>query len=610
MIRSPERPRHLRPGPARPRRAARGRPGLCGLAALSLAAATCAPPLQNGSVVVSPGAAERLGVLCRWGQGGAAAGGLCPGDADAARRALSGAGQLDLRVRERGAPAPAAASALLDPLTPAKVGLFDAATGAAVSPPWLTLTGELQLLLPPGRIRVIASRGPEYTLAEATIDIVDGGSARLDLTLERVVDTTGYIACNLRQPAARGADAGIDAATQIESSAAEGVECAVTSEHDLASDLRRDDAALRLGTRLRMLPGVELTSRRSGAGLGSLSVFPLGGEAAASGEGALRWVDGSADEILRAVRALPGERVVQVSRPHGGGPLLHAPGAPRSAGDQGPRHEGLRHEGPSLLAQIVGDGDGADAVEVWTGREAAARDRAIEELWALLRASRPVTPTASSGPHGRLGAEAGSPRTYIAVADDDPARLDVADLVAGLRRRRDVVITNGPFVTMRLGDVRQGGVASARRGTDGGRMSLSIRVERAPWVDARELHVLVGGVASGAPIPLDGARTTPAGALLDEIAIPVVLGAGGGRRPPGPGAPTGGALGDRPPGQGAPGAIFVAEDTFVVAIVRGRRPLEPVLSGDPGELLPFAMTAPLWIDADGDGRSLGRAAAP
>ncbi|WP_437645498.1 hypothetical protein [Sorangium sp. So ce362] len=531
------------------------------------------------------------------------------GEIAPARLALSGAGRLDLQLQERGAPEPAEDPELLGPLTPAKVSLFDATTGKAVSLPRLTFTGELQIPLPPGRFRVVASRGPEYALAEAMVDIADGGRSRLDLTLERVVDTSGYIACDLRQHTAQSADAGVDMTARIVSNLAEGVECAVTSEHNLAfaSDLRRDIALLGIESQLRMLPGVELTSGRSGAGIGSLSVFPLGAEAAAPREGALRWVDETAGEILREVRALPGERVVQVSRQHGGGSSLHGGGSPLHAAGA---PQDAPDPGPSLLAQIVGDGAGADAVEVWTGREVAARDRALEELWALLRASRPVTPTATSDTHGLHGAEAGYPRTYIAVADDDPGRLDVADLVAGLRRRRDVVITNGPFVTMRLGDTRQGGVASARRGTRGGPLSLSIRVERAPWVDARELHVLVGGVASGAPIPLEGARTTPAGALLDEIAIPVVLGAGGGRRPPRPGARDGGAPGDQRPGQSGRGAISVTEDTFVVAIVRGRRPLEPVLTGDPGEILPFAMTAPLWIDADGDGRSLGRAVEP
>jgi hypothetical protein len=41
-------------------------------------------------------------------------------------------------------------------------------------------------------------------------------------------------------------------------------------------------------------------------------------------------------------------------------------------------------------------------------------------------------------------------------------------------------------------------------------------------------------------------------------------------------------------------------------VVQGNRPLTPVLSGAPDEILPFAMTSPIWIDADGDGRALGR----
>ena len=44
----------------------------------------------------------------------------------------------------------------------------------------------------------------------------------------------------------------------------------------------------------------------------------------------------------------------------------------------------------------------------------------------------------------------------------------------------------------------------------------------------------------------------------------------------------------------------------MIVEVRGQKPLEPVLTGDAAGILPFAMTAPLWIDADGDGNALGR----
>jgi hypothetical protein len=47
------------------------------------------------------------------------------------------------------------------------------------------------------------------------------------------------------------------------------------------------------------------------------------------------------------------------------------------------------------------------------------------------------------------------------------------------------------------------------------------------------------------------------------------------------------------------------DDAFVV-IVSGGKPMRPMLSGDDAEIVPWAMTGAIWIDADGDGKSLGR----
>jgi hypothetical protein len=123
-----------------------------------------------------------------------------------------------------------------------------------------------------------------------------------------------------------------------------------------------------------------------------------------------------------------------------------------------------------------------------------------------------------------------------------------------------------------------------------------VRVERAPWVDASELVVWVGGEA-GPPIPLAGSKKTDLGAIVDEISIPLLFGKLG-KPAKNPAAPK--------PSKNSNDAIRIAADSFLVVVVRGTRPLTPVLSGDPAEIAPFAMTSPLWIDADGDGRALGR----
>ena len=43
-------------------------------------------------------------------------------------------------------------------------------------------------------------------------------------------------------------------------------------------------------------------------------------------------------------------------------------------------------------------------------------------------------------------------------------------------------------------------------------------------------------------------------------------------------------------------------DGFVVALVRGKGTLAPVVPGSRAQLRPLALTNPVWIDVDGNGR--------
>ncbi|MCC6559142.1 MAG: CehA/McbA family metallohydrolase, partial [Polyangiaceae bacterium] len=492
------------------------------------------------------------------------------GEVAEARLALADAGRLAIAVREVHAPA---APGDAGRPTPAKIQILDAASGAPVSPPLLSLAGEVDLPIAPGRYRVIASRGPELSIAEGAAEVQAGGpTTRTELAIARVVDTTGYLACDLHQHTARSADAGVSVEDRVASNVVEGVECAVASEHNLVSDLAPAARALGVEARFRSIAGEEISSDASRAPFGHVSVFPMRPDPAAPRGGALPVRDRLARDVLSDALALPGAPVIQINHPRSGA---------NGYFDQ------LGFDAEAGRGAADGYDDRFDAVEVWSGRYVGGRARVLEDLWGLLRASRPVTPTANTDTHGVVQAEAGYPRTYVATGGDDPAGLDPAALVEAIRSKRDVVLTNGPFVTMRVGEARPGGLVAAREGQP---LALSVRVERAPWVDATELRIWIGGVP-GEAIPLTGARTTPAGALLDDVTIPLVIG----RRARAAQA-----------AKGSPAPIRIAEDTFVVAIVQGQRPLEPVLSGNADEILPFGMTSPIWIDTDGDGRALGR----
>lgn len=497
-----------------------------------------------------------------------------PGVVTAATLKVSSAGKLRIAVREALASDPT--SAPKTRAIPAKIAILDAATKAPAGEPRSVKDGDLELPLAPGKYDIVAMRGPEYSIAEVSAEVRAGETSAATMELRRVVDTRGYIGCDLHQHTSRSDDSGVALADRVISNVVEGVECAVASEHNAVVDLMPVVRDLGLTRELIVITGNEVSSDASRAPFGHINVFPLTIDPADPRGGATPVRDRTAKEVFDDIHALPGDRVIQVNHPRS---------------NSNGYFDLLKFDPATGLGTAPGYDPRFDAIEVWSGRYVSGRARVIEDLFALLRAGRPVTPTGNTDTHGLTGYEAGYPRTYVRVPSDDPASIDAGALVDGLKRRRDVVVTNAPFVTARVGSVSQGGLVSAR---EQARADLIVRVERAPWVDVSELVIWVGGEA-GAAIPLSGAKKTELGAIVDEITIPLYLGKKA------PAVSTPGAK-----RAAAPAPIRIAADSFLVAVVRGTRPLTPVLSGDPAEISPFAMTSPLWIDADGDGRALNR----
>ncbi len=187
-----------------------------------------------------------------------------------------------------------------------------------------------------------------------------------------------------------------------------------------------------------------------------------------------------------------------------------------------------------------------DALAVWN-------DRSL--LFARLLSKQPVTAITSP-----------PARTYVRVEDDGPVSTwsptREADFVRGVRERRDVVLTTGPFLRVTANGAPIGGVAQTSASKD---VEVRVHIECAPSVAVDRLSILR---ASGTSVE----------------AQPVTL------RP----TPTDARSAD---------AVFhlraTADDAFVV-LADSSAPVGR--GGQAGQ----AMTGALWIDADGDGESLGR----
>ncbi len=419
-----------------------------------------------------------------------------------------------------------------------------------------TATGVLDALpLAPGRYRVTLSRGPEYALASFDLDLAPGAEVRRSGTLSRVVDTSGYLAADFHQHTMLGTDAPVSTRDRVIANAAEGVEVAVASEHNVVADFEPIVRELGLERTLVSIPGDELTSDASKKPWGHANVYPLPVDANDPRGGAPSVRDRTAREVFDELRKIRAPHVLQINHPRTGITGYF---------DQ-------YHFDPKTgLGSDPGYDPGFDALEVWNGRNVDSRESVLKDFFALLRTKHPVTATADTDTHGIVGQEAGYPRTYVRVDDDtrleswDDART--ADFVKGVRERRDVVLTNGPMLRVSANGAPIGGVARAR----GGGVDVKVHVECAPWVVVDRVRLVRAS---------DGAVTEAAVAL----------------------APTHGAsVADLSLRLSAR-----ADDAFVV-IATGSRPMTPVLGGDPKEIQPYAMTGAVWVDVDGDGRALGR----
>lgn len=410
--------------------------------------------------------------------------------------------------------------------------------------------------LPHGRYRVTASRGPEYDLTP--IEITVPSAAPPPFALRRVVETKGYVSADFHQHSILSADAPVATRDRVLANAAEGVEVAVATEHNAIADLAPTVAELGLAGFLVQIAGDELTSDASRKPFGHANVYPVAPQTDRPRNGAPAVRDRLAADVFADARALPGgPHVLQVNHPRSG---------------MNGYFDQLGFDAKTGVGTAPGYDASFDAIEIWNGRVVAHRTRVLEDYFALLRTGHPATPIADTDTHGIVGEEPGYPRTFVRMNDAALDHWDVArsgELTKAIRDVRDVVLSNGPFLAVSANGVGIGGVTRPRSGV----VDVKVTVTTAPWVVVDKAEIRLAKAGPGSTVPL-APKKNAAGALVAEASF----------------------------------SVRVKEDDALVVSVSGTKPMRPVLgtSGDESEIAPWAMAAPIWVDADGDGKALGR----
>jgi hypothetical protein len=395
-------------------------------------------------------------------------------------------------------------------------------------------TGHAELVLAPGRYRLYAMRGPERTLWSEELDLAPGQTVDVAPELTTVVDTRGWVSADFHQHALPSPDSAVALEDRLVANVAEGVEIAVATDHNQITDYAPTLAGLELAAPLATIVGLEATTET----IGHFQVYPITRHAGASRGGA-PLVDGKTPtEIFALVRALAPDVVVQVNHP-------------RALTNGYFRLGGLPTE-PSEPAP-AGFELGFDAIEVLNGKRIADFDQVLRDWFRLLAAGREVTATGGSDSHYIVGQEVGWPRAYLHVDTDDPLAVDAATVLDVVKRRRAVLVTNGPFFTLTVdGQSAVGTRHTRKKGTP---LEVSLVVQAAPWVDVDRVELYRDGT------------------LVRTLAVPAST------------APV--RLRE---------TLRLDKPGFWVVVVRGDGSLDPVIPDDDGRpVTPVAVANPVWL---------------
>lgn len=446
---------------------------------------------------------------------------------------------------------------------------------------------EVSIELPAGDYTVWTSRGAEWSLDKRIVSLDEGATENLEVKLEHVVDTTGWMNADLHVHAIASPDSVIGNVDRLVSFMAEGTEVLVSTDHELIIDFAPFLATIPDGDKfLTTITGLELTT----FDYGHYNAFPLVRDESKRNGGAPDWGNGNdpggmtPGEIMETLHSFPGEQVVQLNHARGILGMFSAIGLDTRT--LWTRTDPALHR----IRAVEPDPDTGDtrlfddnftALEIMNGHSVEDFNVLAKDWFALLNRGLLRTGTAVSDTHTRHGV-AGVPRTYVKVGQDDPKKLDIGKFVSALNGHQ-AVGTNGPFLSV----TAKSGSNTAEIGdtlvSSDGKVNYNVKVRVPHWMEVSEVLVFVntkGTETDGTSDP--SGRSLPEPLMRQDLVFEQV------------------AVGSSHMKKAeASFDLELDEDSWVVAIVQGGQDMFPVVGT--GGVAPRAFANPVFVDVGGDG---------
>jgi hypothetical protein len=405
----------------------------------------------------------------------------------------------------------------------------------------------ITILLPAGTYLAAASHGPEFSVDNRIIEVLKGKNPELELVIDRVVETPGLISFDPHMHTNRS-DGEPSVRERIRSVVAEGIEVLTATDHNVVTDYTPHLKELGLAGELTVLPGSEVTT----PDVVHYNTYPMELRPGELGNGAINSTSDTASPLFAASRQKNPGTVLQVNHPR--------------AGNLGYFNNLSLDQESAASGHADLDLD-FDLLEVLNGPYYYySNQAAIEDWFHLLNRGHVFPIVGSSDCHGIDRQEPGYSRTYVFLPDEKAEPLDRAAFLDALKKGHSFV-TNGPLIVFRVNArYGPGDLAAAKSG----KVALSLRVYGAPWVEVGEVRLIFNGERRIVfPLPRGSGGIDK---FIQEI------------------------------------DLNLARDTYICVEAMGRKTLFPVLqrpseTGLPEDgTLSYALTNPVFIDIDGNGR--------
>lgn len=387
------------------------------------------------------------------------------------------------------------------------------------TPPGAGEAADPKLVIPQGGpFKVIATRGTEWTSDAVVIDNTDTFSGPLSFSLSRVADADGYVSSEYHVHSIASPDSPVSQPTRIATAIADGIEVFASTDHDYVADLQPVIEAMGVADLVRNIPGLEITTFC----YGHFQAYPLDPDPTSANFGAVDWARTAAGysmlpgEIFDAAFAR-GAKVVQVNHPRAASGIVNFQQYFDSAALAVDYESGVvytdKEKQPvsNEKLRLPEEGSlwdpGFNTLEVWNGFDVddvnqdgvldlARLDLVMSDWFNFLSLGMQITPVGDSDTHTIVADPMGMPRTYVRVLDDSTMAIEdgsvvpeiVNTLTAANGARRDVVVTDGPFLQVSETGSTASVLGAVLDGT-GGSVTLDITAISPGWADIDTIAV-------------------------------------------------------------------------------------------------------------------------